>query len=117
VEPIIEPNHVRDEATVTLLTPNELKLTANWPLRWLEASGSIEVQRKLEPGETLTAVKGLTQHSEVGIYQRAWPNLAVGDRVIVQCFLQGESRQGSTLTLPITSGPVRFAAGFNGASK
>jgi hypothetical protein len=66
------------EATVTLLTPNELKLTANWPLRWLEASGSIEVQRKLEPGETLTAVKGLTQHSEVGIYQRAWPNLAVG---------------------------------------
>lgn len=99
------------EATVTLLTPNELKLTANWPLRWLQASGSIEVQRKLEPEETLPTVEGLTEHSEVGVYQRSWPNLAVGDRMLVQCFLQGESRQGSTLTLPITNGPVRFAVG------
>jgi hypothetical protein len=99
------------EATVTLLTPNELKLTADWPLRWLQASGSIEVQRKLEPEETLPGVKGLAQRSEIGVYQRNWPNLVIGDRVIVQCFLQGESRQGSTLTLPITSGPVRFAVG------
>ena len=97
------------EATVTLLTPNELKLTANWPLRWLQAGGSIEVQRKLKPEETLPAVKGPVQRSEIGVYQRNWPNLAVGDRVIVQCFLQGDSRQGSTLILPITSGPVRFA--------
>lgn len=99
------------EATVSHLTPNELKLTADWPLRWLEAGGSIEIQRKLVPEERLPAVKGLTQRSEIGIYQRTWPNLEVGDRVAVQCFLQEESRPGSILTLPITSGPVRFAVG------
>jgi hypothetical protein len=43
------------EATVTLTTPNELKLIANWPLRWLQAAGSIEIQRKFSPEETLLA--------------------------------------------------------------
>jgi hypothetical protein len=35
------------EATVTTATPTELKLTASWPLDWLQAPNSIEIQRKL----------------------------------------------------------------------
>src|SRR5271166_6104587 len=41
------------EATVTTATPTELKLTASWPLDWLQAPNSIEIQRKLSPDETL----------------------------------------------------------------
>jgi hypothetical protein len=95
------------EATVTLTTPNELKLIANWPLRWLQAAGSIEIQRKFSPEETLLAVKGPVQHSEIAVYRGNWPDLGVGDRVIVRCFLHGESRQGNTPVLPITSGAIR----------
>jgi hypothetical protein len=99
------------EATVTLTTPNELRLIANWPLRWLQAAGSIEIQRKFSPEETLPVVKGPVQHSEIAVYRGNWPDLGVGDRVIVRCFLHGESRQGNTPVLPITSGAVRFAVG------
>jgi hypothetical protein len=35
------------EATVMTATPTELKLTASWPLDWLQAPNSIEIQRKL----------------------------------------------------------------------
>lgn len=35
------------EATVTVATSTELKLTADWPIRWLEAVGSLEIQRKV----------------------------------------------------------------------
>jgi hypothetical protein len=40
------------EAIVTVATPTELKLKANWPLVWLQAHGSIEIQRQLLAGET-----------------------------------------------------------------
>jgi hypothetical protein len=33
------------EATITTATPTELKLTASWPLDWLQAPNSIEIQR------------------------------------------------------------------------
>ena len=35
------------EATVTVATPTELKLTADWPIRWLEALGGYEIQHKI----------------------------------------------------------------------
>ena len=40
------------EAIVTVATPTELKLKANWPLVWLQAPDSIEIQRQLLAGET-----------------------------------------------------------------
>jgi hypothetical protein len=35
------------EAIVTVATPTELKLKANWPLVWLQAPGFIEIQPAL----------------------------------------------------------------------
>jgi len=35
------------EVIVTTFTRTELKMTANWPLVWLQAPGSIEILRKL----------------------------------------------------------------------
>jgi hypothetical protein len=35
------------EATVTAATPTELKLTADWPIRWLEAAGLLRPSRLL----------------------------------------------------------------------
>jgi hypothetical protein len=35
------------EATVTVATPTKLKLTADWPIRWLEALGGYEIQHKI----------------------------------------------------------------------
>ena len=39
------------EVIVTTLTRTELKLTANWPLFWLQVPGSVEILRTLLPGE------------------------------------------------------------------
>jgi len=44
------------EVTVTTYTPEELRLTADWPLIWLQALGSIEILRKLLPVEIVPSV-------------------------------------------------------------
>lgn len=74
------------EATVTTATPTELKLTGNWPLVWLQATHSIQIQRKLLPGESLEPPAGPFQQMEIGGNRGAWPGLQLGDRVIVRCF-------------------------------
>jgi hypothetical protein len=45
------------EATVTLATTTELKLTADWPIRWLEALGGFEIQRKVVITGGITRVR------------------------------------------------------------
>jgi hypothetical protein len=78
------------EVTVTTSTRTQLKVTADWPLIWLQAPGSIEILRKLLPGEIVSPVKESVKRSEFPISRSSWSNLRVGDRLIVQCFLKGE---------------------------
>ncbi|HTD16580.1 MAG TPA: hypothetical protein VK673_15460 [Chthoniobacterales bacterium] len=78
------------EATVTVATPTELKLTADWPIRWLEALGGSEIQRKAVPNEKLPAFDGTVKRLEIAGNRAEWPNLSVGDHVIVRCFVEGE---------------------------
>jgi hypothetical protein len=73
------------EATVTTATATELKLTANWPLVWLQAPGSTTIVRKLSPGEVFENRDGPFQRSEIGGYI-ARRDLKLGDRVIVECY-------------------------------
>jgi hypothetical protein len=81
-------------ATVTKDTQDELKLTGAWPLDWWQAPGvrSYEIVRKLLPGETVPppAVPVITQ--EILGNRARWPDLRVGDQVIVRIFFPGESR-------------------------
>jgi hypothetical protein len=35
------------EAIVTVATATELKVTADWPIRWLEAIEGFEIQRRV----------------------------------------------------------------------
>ena len=46
-----------NEVTVTTSTRTQLKVTADWPLIWLQAPGPIEILRKLLPGEIVSPVK------------------------------------------------------------
>jgi len=78
------------EATVTVATPTELKLTADWPIRWLEALGGSEIQRKAVPNEKLPEFDGTVKRLEIAGNRAEWPNLSVGDHVIVRCFVEGE---------------------------
>ena len=81
------------EAIVTVATPTELKPKANWPLVWLQAPGSIEIQRQLLAGETWgPPLAESVQRIEIDGNRANWPNLRVGDRVIVRLFFPGESR-------------------------
>jgi hypothetical protein len=82
------------EATVTTATATELRLIANWPIVWLQAIGSFEIEDKLahdeiferpDPGE-------LTQRMELNGNRANWPHLKVGDRVLVRCYLVNEPR-------------------------
>ena len=79
------------EVTVTTYTPEELKLTADWPLFWLEAPGSIEILHKLSPGETAPTLNESVKRSEFPVNQVLRSDLQFGDRVLVRCFLKGES--------------------------
>jgi hypothetical protein len=72
------------EATVTVATPTELKLTADWPIRWLEALGDYEIQRKVALKEILPEFDGTVKRFEISGDQARWPNLCVGDHVIVR---------------------------------
>jgi len=74
------------EAIVTTATPMELKLTGNWPLAWLQLTHSTEIQRKLFRGEVWEPPPGPVQRMEIGGNRAFWPDLKVGDHVIVRCF-------------------------------
>jgi hypothetical protein len=81
------------EAVVTTATPTELKLTADWPMVWLQAVGSIEIERQLAPGEVFERPgPELTQRSTIGGNRANWPHLRVGDHVLVRCYLINERR-------------------------
>jgi hypothetical protein len=73
------------------LTPEDLKLTADWPLIWLQAPGSIEILHKLSSGETVPPVNEPVRRSEFPLNQGLRLDLKLGDRVLVRCFLKGES--------------------------
>jgi hypothetical protein len=78
------------EATVTVGTATELKVTADWPIRWLEALGGFEIQRKVVSKEILPEFDGTVRRLEIAGDRARWPNLCVDDHVIVRCFLEGE---------------------------
>jgi hypothetical protein len=81
-------------ATVTTAVPTELKLTGNWPVDWLQAPGirSIEIQCKLLANESLGSPLVALREEEILGNRANWPNLQLGDRVIVRCFFPRESR-------------------------
>jgi hypothetical protein len=73
------------QASVTSATQEEgIKLTADWPLVWLQAPDSTTILRRLSPNESLPALAEPVQRLELGGYNR--PELRLGDRVIVQLF-------------------------------
>jgi hypothetical protein len=75
------------EIAATVTTANEevgVKLTADWPLAWLQGNGSTTIVRKLSPSETLSSLSEPVQRLEIGGYNR--PELHLGDRVVVQLF-------------------------------
>jgi hypothetical protein len=78
------------EATVTVATATELKVTADWPIRWLEAPEGLEIQRKVVLKEILPEFDGTVKRLEIAGNRARWPNLCVGDHVIVRCFIEGE---------------------------
>ncbi len=82
-------------ATVTTAAPTELKLTGNWPVDWLQAPGirSIEIQRKLLANEFLGSPFVAVREEEILGNRANWPNLQLGDRVIVRCPELGYSIQ------------------------
>jgi hypothetical protein len=78
------------EATVTVATATDLKVTADWPIRWLETAEGFEIQRKVVSKEILPEFDGTVKRLEIAGNRALWPNLCVGDHVIVRCFLDGE---------------------------
>ena len=80
------------EVIVTTLTRTELKLTANWPLFWLQVPGSVEILRTLLPGEIVPPVNVSVKRLEFPVNGGFRSNLQLGDRLIVRCFFKGESR-------------------------
>ena len=80
------------EVIVTTLTRTELKLTANWPLFWLQVPGSVEILRTLLPGEIVPPLNVSVKRLEFPVNGGFRSNLQLGDRLIVRCFFKGESR-------------------------
>ena len=81
------------EATVQIVTPIELILSGNCPLAWLHALGvrSTEIVGKLSPGETVEVIQEPSEWSEIPANRGHWPDLQVGDRVVVRLFFASES--------------------------
>jgi hypothetical protein len=81
------------EATVMTTDSRALKLTGYWPVEWLQSPGilAFEVHRELLPDETIEFVSGPSQLAEIADIGGDRPQLKVGSRVIVRCFLPGES--------------------------
>jgi hypothetical protein len=80
------------EATVTETAPTVLKLTADWPVAWLRASGirTMEIQRELLPSEILELPSVPTERAEIDGNRGNWRRLHVRNRVVVRCFFPGE---------------------------
>ena len=79
------------DATVTTCTRTELKLTANWPLIWLQKPGCIQIERNLLPNEIVPPLNSVVERSELSVDRGLLWDLRLGDRVLVQCFLKDES--------------------------
>ena len=79
------------EVTITTSTRTEFKVTADWPLIWLQAPGSMKILRKLFPGEIVPPLKESVKRSELPISRVFRSNLHIGDRLLVLCLLKGES--------------------------
>ena len=73
------------EATVTAAEEKGIKLTADWPLVWLQAAGSTTIVRKLVAGEHFENPVGPSQRSELGGYQPR-VGLQMGNRVVVELY-------------------------------
>jgi hypothetical protein len=80
------------EATVTETAPSLLKLTADWPVDWLQETGirTMEIMRQLLHGEFLELPWVTTQRAEIGGNRANWRKLHVGNHVLVRCFFPGE---------------------------
>ena len=80
------------EAMVTETSPTVLKLTADWPVDWLRATGTrtMEIQRELLSGEFLESPSVPTERVEIDGNRGNWRKLQVGNRVVVMCFFPGE---------------------------
>src|SRR5580698_5495770 len=79
------------DAIVTTSTRRELKLTAHWPLIWLRKPGCIQIERNLLPNEIVPPPNSFMERSELSVDRDLLWNLQLGDRVLVHCFLEGES--------------------------
>lgn len=79
------------DATVTTSTRTELKLTANWPLIWLQKPGCIQIERNLLPNEIVPPLNSFIERSELSVDRELLWDLRLGDRVLIQCFLKDES--------------------------
>jgi hypothetical protein len=83
------------EVTVTMFTGAELKLTADWPVAWLRAPGSVEILRKLLPGEIVPPLKEPTRRFEFPVHRGFRSSPQTGDRLVVRCFLSGEGHHSN----------------------
>ena len=95
------------EAMVTRTGPTVLKLTADWPVDWLRASGirTIEIQRELVHGEYLELPSVPTERADLDGNRVNWPKLWVGNRVVVRCFFPGETEPNTAVpSLPFQLG-------------
>jgi len=84
------------DAIVTTSTGMELKLTANWPLIWLQKPGCIQIERNLLPNEIVPPLNGIFERSEFAVDRGLLWDLRLGDRVLIQCFLNDESVESAT---------------------
>jgi hypothetical protein len=79
------------DATVTTSTRAELKLTANWPLIWLQKPGCIQIERNLLPSEVVPPLNSVIERCELSVDRGLLWDLRLGDRVLLHCFLKDES--------------------------
>jgi hypothetical protein len=79
------------EAKITTDPLAELKMSADWPVIWLQDPGSVEILRKLLPDEILPALKKPVERFEFPILHALGSHLQLGDRIIVRCLSKGES--------------------------
>jgi hypothetical protein len=79
------------DATVTTSTRTELRLTAEWPLIWLREPGCVQIERNLLPNEIVPSLNSFVERAELSVDRELLWNLQLGDRVLMQCFLRGES--------------------------
>ena len=94
------------EVIVTTSTRTALKLTADWPIVWLQNPGCIEIERELLPGEIMPPPNSSVERSELPVDRGLLWNLQLGDRALVRCFLKGESLKLAPALPDIDSGNV-----------